>query len=45
MAEERGPWATEKSEGTAADKFRGKGAAETGAAPGSPESAAAVELG
>lgn len=36
---------TEKSEGTAVDRLRGKGAAETGAEAESPERAAAVELG
>lgn len=45
MEEGRGPWVTEKSEGTAVDKLRGKGAAETGAEAGSPERTAAAELG
>lgn len=36
---------TEKSEGTAVDKLRGKGAAETGVEAGSPERTAAVEVG
>lgn len=36
---------TENSEGTAVDKLRGKGAAETGVDTESPERTAAVELG
>lgn len=36
---------TEKSEGTAVDKLRGKGAAETGVEAESPERTAAVEVG
>lgn len=36
---------TEKREGTAVDRLRGKGAAETGAEAESPERTAAVELG
>lgn len=40
----RGPWATEKREGTALDKLSEKGGAETVAEAASPESTAAVEL-
>lgn len=40
----RGPCVTEKREGTAVDRLRGKGAAEAGAEAASPGSTAAVEL-
>jgi hypothetical protein len=45
LEEGRGPWVTEKREGTAVDRLREKGAAEEGAETESPERTDAVELG